>query len=126
NALPIYFHPKTAKKDYMRLPKNANLTMLEGNGGIQMSHKEIVLIDGARTPFVNISGSFRNTTAIELGAVAAKEAIKKSGIRAEAIDHVIFGSVQQSSKDGHVLARHVGIKVGTPISVTAVTDNRLC
>lgn len=110
----------------MRLPKNANLTMLEGNGGIQMSHKEIVLIDGARTPFVNISGSFRNTTAIELGAVAAKEAIKKSGIRAEAIDHVIFGNVQQSSKDAHFLARHVGLKVGTPISVPGVTVNRMC
>jgi acetyl-CoA acyltransferase 2 len=88
--------------------------------------QDIVLLEGARTPFAEISGSFRNLTATDLGAVAAKEAIRKSNISADEIDHVVFGNVQQSSKDAHLLARHVGLKAGTPINVPALTINRLC
>ncbi|BBU40976.1 acetyl-CoA acetyltransferase [Aeribacillus pallidus] len=88
--------------------------------------KDIVLLEGARTAFAEISGSFRNTTATDLGAFAAKEAIRKSNISSDEIDHVVFGNVQQSSRDAHILARHVGLKAGTPIEVPAVTINRLC
>lgn len=88
--------------------------------------KEIVLLEGARTPFAEISGSFREIDAIDLGAIAAKEAIQRSKISAEEIDHVVFGNVQQSSKNAHILARHVGLKAGTPIPVPALTINRLC
>ncbi|MFS0644098.1 acetyl-CoA C-acetyltransferase [Siminovitchia sp. 179-K 8D1 HS] len=87
---------------------------------------QIVLIEGARTPFAKISGSFRNITATELGVIAAKEAINKSGISAEDIDQVVFGNVQQSSKDAHLLARHVGLKSGTRLEVPGVTINRVC
>ena len=87
---------------------------------------DIVLLEGARTPFTELSGSLREITATDLGAIAAKEAIKKSNISAEEIDHVVFGNVQQSSKDAHLLARHVGLKAGTPIDVPAITINRLC
>lgn len=91
-----------------------------------MKSTDIVLLEGARTPFVKIAGSFKHITATELGAIAAKEAIKKSNISTDAIDHVVFGNVQQSSKDAHLLARHVGLKAGTPITVPAVTINRVC
>lgn len=87
---------------------------------------EIVLLEGARTPFVNFNGKFKNITATELGVIAAKEAIKKANISPDQIDHVVFGNVQQSSKDAHLLARHVGLKVGTPQHVPAVTINRVC
>ncbi|SDH17071.1 acetyl-CoA C-acetyltransferase [Alteribacillus persepolensis] len=86
----------------------------------------IVLLEGARTPFANISGSFRGITATELGVHAAKGAIEKADISAEDIDHVVFGNVQQSSKDAHLLARHVGLKSGTRQDVPAVTINRVC
>lgn len=88
--------------------------------------KEIVLLEGARTPFTEISGTFREIKAADLGAIAAREAIKRANIMAEEIDHVVFGNVQQSSKDAHLLARHVGLKAGTPIHVPALTINRLC
>lgn len=88
--------------------------------------KEIVLLEGARTPFTVISGSFREIKAIDLGAMAAREAIKKSNITAEEIDQVVFGNVQQSSKDAHFFARHVGLKAGAPIHVPGLTINRLC
>ncbi len=87
---------------------------------------DVVLLEGARTPFAEINGSFRDITATDLGAIAAQEAIRKSGVDKEEIDHVVFANVQQSSKDAHLLARHVGLKAGLPIRVPAVTINRLC
>jgi acetyl-CoA C-acetyltransferase len=87
---------------------------------------EIVLLEGARTPFVNFNGKFKDIKATELGVIAAKEAVKRAGITAEEIEHVVFGNVQQSSKDAHMLARHVGLKTGTPIHVPGVTINRVC
>lgn len=88
--------------------------------------KEVVLLEGARTPFAEISGSFRHISATDLGAIAAKEAMRRANISAEDINQVVFGNVQQSSKDAHLLARHVGLKAGTPIHVPALTINRLC
>jgi len=91
-----------------------------------MNKTDIVLLDGARTPFVNMNGSFQHITATDLGAQAAREAITKAGIKPEAIDQVVFGNVQQSSKDAHLLARHVGLKAGTSIETPALTVNRVC
>ncbi|HZH58813.1 MAG TPA: acetyl-CoA C-acetyltransferase [Metabacillus sp.] len=88
--------------------------------------KNIVILEGARTPFAEISGSFREITATDLGAIAAKEALQRAKITGEDVDQVVFGNVQQSSKDAHLLARHVGLKAGTPIDVPALTINRLC
>lgn len=87
---------------------------------------DIVLLEGARTPFVNFNGKFKHIDASELGVIAAKEAINKSGITPDQINHVVFGNVQQSSKNAHLLARHVGLKAGIPLYVPAVTINRVC
>lgn len=87
---------------------------------------DIVLLEGARTPFVDYNGKLKHMTATELGVIAAKEALKKSKIEPEQVDHVVFGNVQPSSKDAHLLARHVGLKAGTPLHVPAVTINRVC
>ena len=88
--------------------------------------KDIVILEGARTPFAEISGSFREITATDLGTIAATEALQRAKITGEDVDQVVFGNVQQSSKDAHLLARHVGLKAGTPIDVPALTINRLC
>ncbi|WP_017437577.1 acetyl-CoA C-acetyltransferase [Saccharococcus caldoxylosilyticus] len=87
---------------------------------------DIVLLEGARTAFAKFCGSFRDISATDLGAIAAREAMKKAKVEPEEIDHVVFGNVQQSSRDAHLLARHVGLKAGVPIDVPAVTVNRLC
>jgi acetyl-CoA acyltransferase 2 len=87
---------------------------------------DIVLLEGARTAFAKFCGSFRDISATDLGAIAAREAMKKAKIEPEEIHHVVFGNVQQSSRDAHLLARHVGLKTGVPIDVPAVTVNRLC
>ncbi|MFJ8261960.1 acetyl-CoA C-acetyltransferase [Rummeliibacillus sp. NPDC094406] len=86
----------------------------------------IVLVEGARTAFSEISGYFRDISATDLGVVASKAAIRKANITSEDIDQVVFGNVQQSSKDAHFLARHIALKSGVPIPVPALTINRLC
>src|SRR5712691_13415074 len=88
--------------------------------------KDIVIIDGARTPFGTYGGALRDTSATDLGVVAAKEALKRSKVAPEKIDHVIFGNVLQTSGDAVYLARHVGLKAGVPKEVPALIVNRLC
>ena len=88
--------------------------------------KEIVIVDGARTPMAEYNGHFSEVSALELGAVAAKEALKRSGFSPEEIDHVIVGNALQTSGDAIYGARHVGLKAGVPNAVPALTVNRLC
>lgn len=86
----------------------------------------VYVVDGARTPFGSFGGAFKDVSAIELGAAAAKGAIDKSGIEIERIDHVIFGNVIQTSPDAVYMARHIGLRAGVPVEVSALTVNRLC
>ncbi|MBF4501870.1 acetyl-CoA C-acetyltransferase [Savagea sp. SN6] len=89
-------------------------------------NKEIVIVEGARTPFAKISGLFKDIKATDLGVIAAKEAIRRSGIDASEIDEVIFGNVQQSSQEAHMLARHVALKAGAKENTPGLTVNRVC
>ncbi|MDQ6803183.1 MAG: acetyl-CoA C-acetyltransferase [Acidobacteriota bacterium] len=88
--------------------------------------KEIVIVNGARTPMAEYNGSFSDITAIDLAAIAAKEALSRSGFAPEEIDHVIVGNALQTSGDAIYGARHVGLKAGVPKEVPALTVNRLC
>src|SRR5581483_6540891 len=64
--------------------------------------------------------------AIDLGVVAAKEALRRSQMAPQEIDHVIVGNALQTSGDAIYGARHVGLKAGVPKEVPALTLNRLC
>jgi len=88
--------------------------------------KEIFVVDGARTAFGAFGGAFKDTSAIELGVAAARGALQRSGFEPEQVDHVIFGNVLQTSPDAIYMARHIGLKVGVPNEVPALTVNRLC
>jgi acetyl-CoA acetyltransferase family protein len=71
-------------------------------------------------------GALKDFSAIDLGVIASKAALERTGTKPEWVDHVVFGNVQQSSVDAHYGARHVGLKAGLPIEVPALTLNRLC
>src|SRR5256885_16581219 len=90
-------------------------------GAVRM--KEVVIIDGARTPFGTYGGQLRDTPATDLGVIAAKAAPEKSKGDPRGIDHVIFGNVLQTSGDAGYLARHIGLKSGIPKEVPALTVN---
>jgi acetyl-CoA acetyltransferase family protein len=87
---------------------------------------DIAIVSGARTPFGRYCGKLRDFTAQELGAVAAKGAIERSGIDPTEFDHAVFGNAQQTSGDALYGARHVGLRAGLPIETPALTVNRLC
>ncbi|MDN3425695.1 acetyl-CoA C-acetyltransferase [Microbacterium sp. APC 3898] len=84
------------------------------------------LIDGARTAYGTFGGALKNTSEMELGVVAAKEAIARSGVPAQDIDEIIFGNIIQTTKDSAYLARHIGLKSGMAEESSALTLNRLC
>src|SRR5690349_21033247 len=87
---------------------------------------DIAIVSGARTPMGRYCGKLRDFTAMDLGAVAGKEAIRRSGIDPRDFDHAVFGNAQQTSGDSLYGARHVGLKAGLPIETPALTVNRLC
>ena len=87
---------------------------------------DIVIVNGARTPFGNFCGALRDVSAIDLGAAAAKGALARSKVDPSRIDQVIFGNVIQSSVDAIYGARHVGLKAGCRRDASALTLNRLC
>src|SRR5713101_3511800 len=87
---------------------------------------EVVILAGARSPMARYGGSFQNTSAIELGACAAREAIRRAGTDPAEFDHAVFGNVIQTSSDAVYGARHVGLKAGLKTETPAVTVNRLC
>src|ERR1700757_3975685 len=87
---------------------------------------DVVIVAGARTPMARYTGSFSDVSAIELGALASKAAIRRSGVDPNDFDHVIFGNVLQTSADAIYGARHVGLKAGLKVETPAVTVNRLC
>jgi acetyl-CoA acyltransferase 2 len=87
---------------------------------------DAVILEGARTAMIRYMGAFDDTNALELGAAAGKEAVRRAAVDATEFDHVIFGNVMQTSADALYGARHVGLKAGLPIETPAVTVNRLC
>jgi acetyl-CoA acetyltransferase family protein len=87
---------------------------------------DIAIVSGARTPFGRYCGKLKDFTAQELGAIAGKGAIERSGIDPKEFDHVVFGNAQQTSGDALYGARHVGLRAGIPIETPGLTVNRLC
>jgi acetyl-CoA acetyltransferase family protein len=87
---------------------------------------EVLILGGARTPMAEYNGKLKDISAIELGAIASRAAMERTRVPPEAIDHVVFGNVLQTSSDAVYGARHVGLRAGLPIEVPALTVNRLC
>ena len=92
----------------------------------QGANSDVVFLSGVRTGFGSFGGSLKDHSAIDLGAVAARHAIERSGVPAAAIGHSVFGNALQTSADAIYCARHIALKAGLPIEVPAVTVNRLC
>lgn len=87
---------------------------------------DVVIVAGARTAMARYTGAFKDISAIELAAVASREAIRRAGTDPAEFDHAIFGNVMQTSSDALYGARHVALKAGLKAETPAVTVNRLC
>jgi acetyl-CoA C-acetyltransferase len=84
-----------------------------------------VIVGGARTPIGKLSGSLKNFSAMDLGGFAIKEAMSRAGISGDQVDYVIMGHVIQAGA-GQITARQAAVKGGIPMSVPALTVNKVC
>jgi acetyl-CoA acyltransferase 2 len=91
-----------------------------------MDVRDLVFIDGVRTPMIEYNTDFSDISAIDLAAHAARALLERTGIQGNEIDHTIVGNALQTSPDAIYGARHVALKAGVPKEVPALTVNRLC
>ncbi len=84
-----------------------------------------VIVGAARTPIGKFLGALSPLSAPELGAVAIREALKRSKVPAADVQEVIMGHVIQGGT-GQAPARQAALKAGIPASVSAVTVNKVC
>jgi acetyl-CoA C-acetyltransferase len=84
-----------------------------------------VIVDGARTPMGRLLGSLKDFSGAELGGFAIKAALERSGIAPEQVQYVIMGQVLQAGA-GQIPARQAAHKAGIPLSVPALTINKVC
>lgn len=87
--------------------------------------REVVIVSAARTALGSFGGSLAKLSAVEIGAIAAKEAIKRAGIDAAKIDEAIIGNVLSAGL-GQNVARQVALKSGLSEESTATTINKVC
>jgi acetyl-CoA acetyltransferase family protein len=91
-----------------------------------MEIRDLVLVDGVRTPMAEYNGSLAELSAIDLAAHAAKALFAKTGIEPSEVEHTVVGNALQTSPDAIYGARHVALKAGVPKEVPSLTVNRLC
>ncbi|MDP3972337.1 MAG: acetyl-CoA C-acetyltransferase [Candidatus Nanopelagicales bacterium] len=84
-----------------------------------------VIVSGARTPIGRLLGSLKGLSAVDLGAVAIAAAVERSGIDPDQVDYVIMGHVLQAGT-GQITARQAAVKAGIPMTVPALTINKVC
>ncbi|QDC11114.1 acetyl-CoA C-acyltransferase [Oceanicola sp. D3] len=87
---------------------------------------DIVILDGARTAIGTFGGALAGTPPAQLGAVAAREAMQRSGVEPGQIGHVVYGHVINTEPRDMYLSRVAAMDAGIPESTPAMNVNRLC
>lgn len=87
--------------------------------------RDVVIVSAVRTAIGSLGGAFKNVSAVELGKIAAVEAIKRAGIDPAIIDEAVIGNVLSSGL-GQNVARQVIIQAGVPKEVPAFSINKVC
>jgi acetyl-CoA C-acetyltransferase len=84
-----------------------------------------VICSVARTPIGRFGDAFAPLTAMDLGGVAIAGALERAGLEPDLVDEVIFGHVIQAGQ-GQITARQAAVNAGVPMSVPAMTINKVC
>ena len=87
--------------------------------------KKAVIVSACRTPVGKFLGSLKGIQATDLGAIAVKEAVRRADLRPEQVDEVIMGNVLSAGL-GQNPARQAALKGGLPVTVPALTINKVC
>jgi acetyl-CoA C-acetyltransferase len=84
-----------------------------------------VLVAGARTPIGRFNGGLAGLRAVDLGAIAVREALSRAELAPDQVDYTIMGHVLQAGQ-GQITARQAAIAAGIPIETPAITINKVC
>ena len=84
-----------------------------------------VIVSGARTPIGRFTGGLAGLRAVDLGAIAIREALARSGVGPDQVEYTIMGHVLQAGQ-GQITARQAAIAAGVPLEVPALTINKVC
>ena len=84
-----------------------------------------VIVAGARTPMGRLLGSLKDFSGADLGGFAIKGALERAGVAPDQVDYVIMGQVLQAGA-GQITARQAAVKAGIPMTVPALTINKVC
>lgn len=84
-----------------------------------------VIVSGARTPMGRLLGNLKDFPATKLGGIAIRAALERSGVPADQVQYVIMGQVLQAGA-GQIPARQAAVEAGVPMSVPALTINKVC
>lgn len=87
--------------------------------------KDVYIVSAARTAVGSFGGSLKDVDAVRLGALAAKEALRRASLAGDEVDEVVFGNVGQYGLNAFI-ARLVSLEAGIPNAATAQTVNRMC
>ncbi len=89
------------------------------------SDDDVLLIAAARTPFGRFGGSLGALSAVDLGARVISEVVDRAGLEPDRVDQVIMGTVITAGM-GQIPARQAALQAGLPLSVSALTINKVC
>jgi acetyl-CoA C-acetyltransferase len=84
-----------------------------------------VIVAGARTPIGKFHGAFRDLSAVDLGAVAIREALSRSGVAPDQVDYVVMGQVIRAGT-GQITARQASVAAGIPKEVPSLNVDKVC
>ncbi|MGH2631631.1 MAG: acetyl-CoA C-acetyltransferase [Actinomycetota bacterium] len=84
-----------------------------------------VIVAGARTPIGRFQGGLAGMRAVDLGAIAIREALARAGVAPDQVEYTIMGHVLQAGQ-GQITARQAAVAAGIPIEVPAITINKVC
>lgn len=87
---------------------------------------DVVILGGVRTPMVDYCGALGHVSPTDLGIKVAREALARTGTRAEEIGSVVTGNMAPGDFDQFFLPRHIGLYAGVPVNVPALMAQRIC
>ncbi|SFJ87946.1 MULTISPECIES: thiolase family protein [unclassified Bacillus (in: firmicutes)] len=89
-------------------------------------NREVVIVEAVRTPVGKRNGAFRELHPVQLAAVALNEVTKRANIEKEMVEDIVMGCVTPIAEQGFNIGRLSALEANFPITVPAVTINRLC
>src|SRR3954468_24489052 len=103
----------------------ANRSRKQGNGASVANDFETVILSACRTPIGSFGGAFKTLSAVDLAAIAIREAIGRARVPPADVGGVVMGCVRQAGA-GMNVARQAALKAGVPVEVPGETVNRVC